>query len=132
MQLARVRRVFDSCESGIGLIETLVVLAVLGTVAVVFLTGMMITSRAAFVTDETATAENLAQSQMEWVQNASYTSNASYSAAPIPGGKDYADYSANITAQPLHTPDDGIQKITVQVSRSSGEVLTLEAYKVNR
>ncbi len=118
-------------ESGFSLIETVVVLAVLGTVAVIFLTGMMISSKAAFITDEQSTAESLARSQMEWAQSASYN-GAGYSTVPIAIGKDYINYSANITTQSLHTPEDGIQKITVIVSHSGGQVFTLEGYKVNR
>ncbi|GAI30919.1 unnamed protein product, partial [marine sediment metagenome] len=49
-----------------------------------------------------------------------------------PGGKDYINYSAIITAEPLHDPDDGIQKITVTVKRSDKEVIKLEGYKVDR
>ncbi len=126
-------KVFSCRESGASLIETLVALAVLGTIAVTFLAGLVVTSEAAFIVDERATAESLARSQMEWAQNASYTSNATqYSSAPIPGGQDYADYSANITAEPLNNPDDGIQKITVVVSHSGEPVITLETYKVKR
>jgi type II secretory pathway pseudopilin PulG len=119
-----------NCEMGIGLLETVIVLAVLGTVAVSFLAGMIISSRATFISDEKATAESLARSQMEWAQSAAYTSNATqYAAAPIPEGKDYTDYSANITAQSLHNPDDDLQKITVTISHSGSTVFTLENYK---
>ena len=133
MRLFSVRSVSTSREAGVSLIETVVVLAVLGTIAVIFLTGMMISSKAAYITDEQATAESLARSQLEWAQNASYVSGATqYSLEPIPSGKDYTNYSANITAQPLHTPDDGIQKLTVTVRHSGKEVITLESYKMNR
>ena len=67
---------------------------------------------------------------MEWAKSANYTDNTTqYSPAPIPGGKDYINYSANITAQPLH---NGIQKIIVTVNRSDEQVFTLEGYKVER
>ncbi len=133
MRLSSIRSVF-SCEAGASFIETLVVLAVLGTVAVVFLNGITISSKAAFITDEQATAESLARSQMEWVQsnlNTPYVDGATvYSAATIPSGKDYISYSANITAGPAHAIEDGIQKITVIVKHSGGQVFTLEGYKV--
>lgn len=133
MRLFSIRSVSISGESGVSLIETAVVLAVLGTIAVTFLTGMMISSNAAFINDEQATAENLARSQMEWAQNASYISDTNqYPTAPIPGSKDYINYSVNITAQPLQTPDDGIQKVTVIVIHSNKQVIALESYKVNR
>ncbi len=126
-------RIFTCRESGVTLLETVVALAILGTIAVAFLGGLVTTSKAAFIADERATAESLAQSQMEWAQSANYTDNASqYSLAPLPTGKDYINYSVNITAEPLHDPDDGIQKITVTVKHSGEQVFTLDGYKVDR
>ena len=133
MQLFRTLKVFTRCESGQTLMETAVALAILGVTAVAFLYGLTTTSRAVYTADERATAESLAQGQMEWAKNASYSYNAtSYSIAPIPDDKDYIDYSANITAESLHDPDDGIQKITVNVNRTGKIVFQLEGYKVDR
>ncbi len=136
MPLSRILRNGMRRESGATLIETLVALAILGTVAVTFLSGMYTTSKAAFLADTRATAMSLAQSQMEWAENFTYF-NAPYdytSAAPNATGKDYIGYSANITAARLsgHTSDDGIQKITVTIKRSGDNVTKLESYKVNR
>ena len=128
MRLFSVLRVILCRESGVSLIETTVALAVLGAIAVTFLSGVTTTSKAAFITDERATAESLAQSQMEWVQNASYNATG-YLPASIPTSSDYTNYSANITAQLLSS---GLQKITVTVKHSDEPVLTLESYKVNR
>ena len=129
----RMPSMFACRESGITLIETVVALAILGVIAVTFLSGLATASKAAFIADEQATAESLAQSQMEWVKNADYVYSATeYSPAPIPGGKDYINYSAIIAAEPLHDPDDGIQKITVTVKRSDKGVINLEGYKVDR
>ena len=129
MRLLRMLRVFTRRDSGMTLLETLVALAVLGTIAVTFLSGLVTSSKAAFTVDEQATAMSLAQSQMEWAENASYNATGYYSPAPIPSGKDYINYSANITAQPLH---NGIQTIIVTVNRSDEQVFTLEGYKVER
>jgi hypothetical protein len=105
----------------------------LGTIAVAFLGGVATSSRDVYTADERATAESLARSQMEWAKSASYSYNAtSYSTAPIPIHKDYINYSANITAEPLHEPDDGIQKITVTITHSGEAVYRLEGYKVDR
>lgn len=128
MRLFSVLRVILCRESGVSLIETTVALAVLGTIAVTFLSGVTTTSKATATTDEQATAESLAQSQMEWVQSTSYNITG-YLPASIPGSSDYTNYSANITTQLLN---NGLQKITVSVSRSGEPVLTLESYKVQR
>ncbi|MEE8419331.1 MAG: type II secretion system protein [Dehalococcoidales bacterium] len=133
MRFLNMCRAFVHCEAGTTLLEVVVALAILGSVAVGFLGGLVTTSRATLLVDERATALSLAQSQMEWAQNSSYTDNAtSYSTAPIPAGSEYANYSVNITAQPLHNPDDGIQKLTAIVIRSGEQIITIEGYKVDR
>lgn len=133
MWLFSVLRIFTRRESGITLIETVVALAILGTIGVIFLSGLTTTSKAAFIFDEQATAESLARSQMEWAQNADYVYDATqYSLTPIPSGKDYINYSATITAESLNNPDDGIQKITVTVKRFNETVIKLQSYKVDR
>lgn len=131
--MKRKRGILAPAESGMTLVETAVALAVLGTIALVFLSGLAISSKAVIIADEQTTVESLAQSQLEWVKGVDYVYEASeYSPAPIPTGPDYTDYSANITAEPLHTPDDGIQKITVTVRRLGEMIMELEGYKVDR
>jgi type II secretory pathway pseudopilin PulG len=120
-------------ELGITFLETAIALAILGAVSVSFLSGLTSASKSVFIVDKKTTAESIAQSQMEWVKNVSYSYNAtSYSAAPIPDGKDYLQYSSVVSAEPVHTPDDGIQKITVSVQRSGENVYFLQGYKVDR
>ena len=132
-RMVRMSKILAGGESGTMLIEILVALAILGVIVPAFLTGLATTSRAAIITDEQATADSLAVSQMEWVKNESYSANATeYSPAPMPGGKDYAYYSVIIAAEPLRNPDDGIQKITVTVKHSDKEVIELEGYKADR
>ena len=129
----RLSRIFRCHESGMTLLETVIALAILGTIAVAFLGGVATSSKGVYAADERATAESLARTQMEWAKNASYSYNAtSYSIASIPAAKDYINYSANITAEPLHELDDGIQKITVTVKHSDEVIIRLEGYKVNR
>jgi len=133
MRFLKMMQFFTRRESGITFMETAIALAILGVISVAFLNGLTTTSKSVFMTDERSTAESLAQSQMEWVKNASYAYDATtYSSAPVPGGKDYQHYSAVIAAEPLHTPDDGIQKITVTIQRSSKDIFHLEGYKVDR
>lgn len=131
--MAGMLRRFAYSESGATLIETLVALALLGAIAVAFLSGLATTSRATVIADEQTTAESLARSQIEWARGADYVAGASeYSPAPIPQGEDYAYYSVTIAAVPLHEPDRGIQKITVIVKHSGKDVTRLEGYKVDR
>lgn len=126
-------RIFIHRESGLTFIETVVALVILSAISVTFLSGLTTTAKAAFLSDERSTAESLAQSQMEWVKSADYVFDAAeYTPAPMPGGKDYVNYSVTITAEPLHNPDDGLQKITVTVKHADKEVIKLEGYKANR
>jgi type II secretory pathway pseudopilin PulG len=117
-------------QRGIGLIDTLVALCIIGAITVAFLNGLITSSKASFIADERTTAESLATSQMEWVMSIGYIKEATqYSPGPIPADSDYANYSAVITAQPLHNPDDGLQKITVVVKHYTKTIITLESYK---
>lgn len=126
-------RIFAYRESGMTLIETIVALAILGAISVTLLSGLATTSKAMFTTDEQTTAESMAQSQMEWLKNTDYVYDATqYSPAPMPNGKDYINYSVVITAEPLHNPDDGIQKITVTIKHSDKGLIQLKGYKVDR
>ncbi len=120
-------------ESGLTCIETLIALAVLAAIAVPFLLGLATASKGAFIDDEHATAESLAQSQMEWVKNLDYVyGTTQYSAASIPDGGDYNNFSVEVLAEPPHSPDDGIQKIIIDIRHSGEAVITLESYKVDR
>jgi len=133
MRLSRMLSIFTRRESGVTLIETVVALAILGVIAVAFLNGLTNVYKSAFIADEQSTAESLAQSQMEWAKSVGYVWGATeYPPTTIPGSKDYIDYSATIDAEPLHDPDDGIQKITVTIKRSDKGVIKLEGYKVDR
>jgi len=120
-------------QRGVSLIETVVALALIGIIAVAFISGLITASRAAYIADEQTTAESLARSQMEWAKNVNYVEGATqYFPAPIPSGGDYANYSAVIAAEPLHDPDDGIQKITVTIKHFDEEIIKLESYKRQR
>jgi len=130
--LNAVKKLNDN-ERGVTLIETLIALAILGMIAAVFLNGLTTTSKAVIIADERTTTESLARSQMEWAKNAVYVNEAAeYSPAPVPDDQDYLNYSVAIAAEPLHIPDNGIQKIIVTVEHADKEVITLEGYKVDR
>ena len=132
---------FKGNSKGVGLIEVLIALAILGIVAVAFLGGLATALHATFIADERSVAQSLAQSQMEYVKNQGYedaesSSEVTYNkTAQIPQGYsirgihregytttgiDYAHTSNDIIGVPWNpdsgTPsdvDDGIQKITI-------------------
>ena len=132
-QIARRLSIFTGHESGVSLIETLVALAIVGTIAVTFLGGVSTSSKAAFTVDERSTGESLARSQMEWVKKVDYVyGTTEYPPAQMPSGGYYSKYSAIITAASIRVPDDGIQKITVTIKHSDKRVIKLEGYKVDR
>ena len=117
-------------QKGMTLIETIVAVAIIGAVCVVFLSGLAVSSKGTLEIDEQATAESVARSQMEWVQGLRYVDNATqYSPANLDAFNDYEGYTANITAEPLHTPEDGIQKITITVVHNGDSVMSIEGYK---
>ena len=125
-------------ETGVTLIETLVALALLSIIAVVFLGGLTTVATATLIANEQATAESLARSQMEYVKSQGYIDYTD------PEHEEYVEfetvpvsYSVDFTVETIDDPDtgqplEGIQKITVIVSRNDDPVLTLEGYKVAR
>ena len=71
--IARILSKIAGSESGIIFMETVIALALLGIIAVAFLSGLATTSKATVIAGEQTTAESLAQSQMEWVKKITYT-----------------------------------------------------------
>ena len=111
-------------EQGFTLIEVLVSLALLGTIAVSFLSGLGTAAMATLTTDKLETAKNLAETQMEYVKGQAY--DTSYIPASIPA--EYTGYTATIGVEPLQ--DSHIQKITVTIEHQGKAVTELEGYKV--
>jgi len=128
-------------EVGVSLIETLIALALLGMISVPFLSGLAATSKASLVGDERTTAECLARSQMEYIKGQSYIDYSD------PGHDEYVlittpdDYSVEVVAEPIDPDtgeslpseqDDGLQQITVTVTRDGESVIAIDSYKVYR
>ena len=116
-------------EKGFSLIESIISLAILALLAVVFLGGLATASRAGLILDEHSRAQNLAGNQMEYVKSRDYIPNTTeYPPAQIPD--EYHGYTPSIDVESLHDPD--IQKITVTVMHDSKVVKIIQGYKVNR
>ena len=126
-------------ERGMTLVETLIAVAILGAVGVVFLSGLTVSSKAVMVSQERVAAESLAKSQMEYVKSCTYddvNSPPVYGVdpnLPIPDG-----YGISVSAERLDpqedglSNDDGLQEITVTVDRDGGTAFTVVAYKLDR
>ena len=141
-------------QKGLTLIEVLIAIAILGMIAVPFLTALSTSSRALIIADERTTAESLVRSEMEYIKNSPYNSTGfSYEIPATPDNPPpwdsshdlddyYADagYSVNVTGVPINSTtgaalpsgDKNIQNITVQVYHGAKLVLTTSTYKVDR
>jgi len=130
---------------GVTLIEVLIAVAILGLVAVAFLSALATASTAIIIADERSTAESLARSELEYVKSQDFSlpcpdSPWSYQASSTPPSQspsqhepyttapswwaghtlpnEYGGYSVIVTAQGYDADGDyieGIWEITVKV-----------------
>ena len=115
-------------QKGLGLVETLVAVAILGTSVVAFAAGLAAGSLSVREQDEIAVAQGLAQTQMEYTKSYAFSPGAvTYPAVAAPPG-----YSLSIGVSAVPGADTHIQKISVTVSRDGSDVLTVRGYKVDR
>jgi prepilin-type N-terminal cleavage/methylation domain-containing protein len=138
-------------EKGFSLIEVIIAIALLGVISAAFFGALFTVSKATFTSDELATAESLARSQLEYVKNAPYQDGGfSYEIPPDPPMTQpppwdttyttldsiYPGYSVGVNGTSLNSPDDGIQMITVIIYHNKDvdpePVVTLEGYKIQR
>jgi len=136
-------RLFTASSSGFSLIEVMIALAILGLVAVAFLSGLSTSLKAVFISDERSTAQTLAQGQMEYVKSQDYDESTEPPQYVENVDLTPSGYTVDISAERLNPEgdgtddDDGLQKITITVYHSEvvdedEKVFTLEDYKVNR
>lgn len=122
-----MRRYFRS-ELGLGLIDALVALAILGTAAAAFVAAIGTSSIMASDVKVDMTAESLARSQLEYVKALPFDKNANdYPSITTPDG-----YSISTDVDDVPGADKDIQIVTVTVSRSGETLLVVEEYKLNR
>ena len=115
-------------QSGLGLVETLVAVAILGTSVVAFVVALSTGSIAVGEQDEEVVVQGLARSQLEYTKSYTYNPGATtYPTITAPTG-----YSLDVAVSSVPGADTNIQKITVTVSRDGQDVLTVSDYKVNR
>jgi len=144
-----------SGQKGQTLIEVLIAIALLGMIAVPFLTALSTSSRSIIIADERTTAESIVRGEMEYVKNSPYNSTGfSYEVPPTANNTPpwdpsrtalddwYAGYSVSVTGVPidpdtgeaLSSGDKNIQNITVEVYHWGEDepVLTTSTYKIAR
>ena len=115
-------------QRGLGLVETLVAVALLGTSVVAFAAGLSAGSIAVGEQDNAGVAQGLAQSQMEDTKSAAFSPGAgSYPTLAAPAG-----YSVSVGGSEGPGTDADLQKITVTVFRDGQSVLAVTGYKGNR
>jgi len=115
-------------QKGLGLVETLVAVAILGTSVVAFVVALSAGSIAVTEQDEEVVAQGLAQAQLEYIKSYVYDAGAStYPAIAAPEG-----YTISVAVSSVPNTDADIQKITASILRGGENVLTVENYKVNR
>ncbi len=125
--LVRVWRALEG-ETGVGLVEVLVAVAILGLTLVVLLAAVSTGSVGVATTEERVTAENLARSQLEYTKSQTYVAvPASYATVTPPAG-----YGVSVEAASIPDTDNSIQMITVTVTRDSETLVTVEDFKVDR
>ncbi len=134
-------------EKGLTLIEVITALAILGMIGLAFLGALSTASNAVVITDERATAESLARTQMEYIKSQDYIDYSN------PDHEEYeiitppSDYAVELSVIPFNPDtgnpyadlgggifdlDMGIQEITITVDHFEDEVLILEGYKSSR
>ncbi|OGT26435.1 MAG: hypothetical protein A2Z17_05750 [Gammaproteobacteria bacterium RBG_16_66_13] len=126
-------------ELGFSLVEELVALAIVVVGLAFVLAAIGTSSFGLRETEEHVFAENLARSQLERIKDAAYSPNPTsvpYPTVTIPPGYGLAVGVEYWTAPngpfTATVRNDGLQRITVTVSRAGQAVLSAADYKVNR
>jgi type II secretory pathway pseudopilin PulG len=129
-------------EAGIGLVESLAAVAILGIAATSFVLSLSTGAIAVREDDQIVVAQSLAHTQLEYVKNYPYDPEATtypyvytydedYNPNPITLPEGYG-ISVAVSSITQAGDDPDIQKITATVSRDGDELLTVEDYKVRR
>jgi len=124
-------------QAGFSLIEVLLALGLIGVFAISVPGALSGASRATTSMSERTTAQTLARSQMDYIQNQPYDSvNATPQYAvirDIPGSYSVVTpFAVRLDPRGDGTStDDGLQEITVTVRHNGRDIYTVTDYKVN-
>jgi Tfp pilus assembly protein PilV len=121
-------RKFLLSDSGMGLIDVLVALAIMATAATAFVAAIGTGAMATRDVKEDTIAQSLARSQLEYVKDLPFDADAiSYPSIDTPDG-----YSISADVSSIPGADLNIQMVTITVSQSGETLLVVEEYKHNR
>jgi len=112
-------------EKGISLLETVIAVAIMGIIAVAFLSALATTSSARAMNDERTAAKILAEGIIENIKGEDYSPTYDVVVPP-----EFPGYTVNVSTAVER--NGNIEKITVSVYHKGHQVLTLESYKVDR
>ena len=117
-------------QRGLGLIEVLIAVAVLGVIGATFLPAISSGTLRSGQVKESYTAQILARTQMEDIKSLPYDDTGFYPVTvSLPG-----DFNITVTAIDESPPEfpDTLQKIKMTVSHGDRQVVLLESYKAKR
>jgi len=137
----RIKACFQD-ETGIGLVESLAAVTILGIATTAFVMSLSTGALAVRESDQEVVAQSLAHTQLEYVKNYPYspgattypyvyTDNGTYNPNPITLPEGYG-ISVVVSPIPEASGDADIQKVTVTISHEGVDILTVADYKVNR
>jgi type II secretory pathway pseudopilin PulG len=131
-------------QKGVMLFEILVGLAILGAIAVAYISGMTSTFNAIGISQERVAAESLAKSQVEYIKVQDYIMVADYDPddpgnryelITIPADLIAAGYSVNISVPEvvISEAEGGfeLQSVNVTVNRHDKRKLMISSYKIS-
>jgi type II secretory pathway pseudopilin PulG len=127
MKMLKYIKRINKSQNGIGLAETLVAVAILGTAIVVFATALSTGAISTGEHGQEVIAQRLAQNQIESIKNQVFNVSGTYAVIAAPAG-----YTITINKNPVPGANTDIQRITVTVLRGGASVFTVSAYKANR
>jgi type II secretory pathway pseudopilin PulG len=112
-------------QKGTSLLETLLAVAILGTIGSVFISALFSGYRTSGNLDEDATIERLARNQLEAIKNASYDITAPYE---YPIVEHPAHYPVSVDVESVW--DNTRQDITITVSYEGKTLISVDTFRV--